>query len=160
MLGSIIMDAFPFYVTKSQRVPLSWKLLVIIGSVVSNEQQNGNLTDQSEVLASQNSSAQAQVSSTKKYNFLLNEADFEKLVEDSFMKIINGELEKIKFPHTLSVQQKKIVHPRAENCGINTKSDGTRYRVLYLFQDNREVQKQSVAQIISSQLQEVNKCYK
>ena len=90
MLGSIIMDAFPFYVTKSQRVPLSWKLLVIIGFVVSNEQQNGNLTDQSEVLASQNSSAQAQVSSTKKYNFLLNEADFEKLVEDSFMKIINS----------------------------------------------------------------------
>ena len=160
MLGLIIMDALPFYVTKSQRVPLSWKLLVIIGSVVSNEQQNGNLTDQSEDLASQNSSAQAQVSSTKKYNFLLNEPDFEKLVEDSFMKIINGELEKIKFPHTLSVQQKKIVHPRAENCGINTKSDGTRYRVLYLFKDNRKVQKQSVAQIISSQLQEVNKCNK
>ena len=86
----------------------------------------------------------------------MNEADFEKWVEDSFMKIINGELETIKFPHTLSIQQREIIHHRAENCGLNTKSDGTRYRVLYLFKENREVQKQSSTQIISSQLQEAS----
>ena len=44
-----------------------------------------------------------------------------------------------KFPSTLSAEQRKIVHERAESCGLFTQSQGTRYRCVYLHKNNSEI---------------------
>ena len=91
---------------------------------------------------------------TKKFQFVLSDSDFERLVVESFAKLLNDEETMIKFPHTLTVKQREIIHEKALMNGLNSKSEGTRFRVLYLFKDNREVEKQTERQIVSSQLQE------
>ena len=77
---------------------------------------------------------------------------FERLVVESFAKLLNDEVTTIKFPHTITVKQREIIHEKAIMNGLNSKSEGTRFRVLYLFKDNREVEKQTERQIVSSQL--------
>ncbi len=36
-----------------------------------------------------------------------------------------------KFPHTLTVKQREFIHKKAEALSLSTKSEGTRYRVVY-----------------------------
>jgi len=87
---------------------------------------------------------------TKKFQFVMS--DFERLVVDSFAKLLNDE---VKFPHTLTVKQREIINEKAIMNGLNSKSEGTRYRVLYLFKDSRVVETQpEQRQIVSTQLQE------
>ena len=73
--------------------------------------------------------------------FILNDADFENLVEESFTKIISNEVETVKFPHTLTIKHREFIHKKTEDCSLSTKSEGTRNRVVYLF---REVMAQPV----------------
>ena len=40
---------------------------------------------------------------------------------------------------TLSAEQRKIVHERAESCGLLTQSQGTRYRCIYLYKNKSEI---------------------
>jgi hypothetical protein len=70
--------------------------------------------------------------------------DFERLVVESFTKLITNEVTQIKFPHSLTVKQREIIHysRKGYKNGLNSKSEGTRYRILYLFKDSREVEKQ------------------
>jgi hypothetical protein len=67
--------------------------------------------------------------------FILDDADFENLVEESFTKIISNEVEAVKFSHNLTVKQREFIHKKAQDLSLSTKSEGTRYRVLYLFKD-------------------------
>ncbi len=73
---------------------------------------------------------------TKKFQFVLSDSDFERLVVESFAKLLNDEVTTIKFPHTLTVKQREIIHEKAIMNGLHSKSEGTRFRVLYLFKDN------------------------
>jgi len=86
-------------------------------------------------------------------NSILNDADFENSVEESFAKIISNEVETVKFPHTLTVKQREFIHKKAEDCSLSTKSEGTRYRVVYLFRDKNLYENKRKPQLISSQLQ-------
>jgi hypothetical protein len=76
---------------------------------------------------------------TKKFQFVLSDSDFERLVVESFAKLLNDEVTTIKFLHTLTVKQREIIHEKAIMNGLKSKNEGTRFRVLYLFKDNREV---------------------
>ena len=75
-------------------------------------------------------------------------------MEDSFTKIINNEVETVKFLHTFTVKQREFIHKKAEDLSLSTKSEGTRYRVVYLFKDVNVYGNKRKAQLISSQLQE------
>ena len=75
-------------------------------------------------------------------------------MEESLKKIINNEVETVKFPHTLTVKQREFIHKKAEDLSLSTKSEGTRYRVVYLFKDVNVYDNKRKAQLISSQLQE------
>ena len=79
---------------------------------------------------------------TKKFQFVMSDSDFERLVVESFAKLLNDEVTTIKFHHTLTVKQREIIHEKAIMNGLNSKSEGTRYRVLYLFKDSRVVETQ------------------
>ncbi len=59
--------------------------------------------------------------SARNFQFILNNFDFENLVEDSFKKIINNEVETVKFPLTLTVKQRELIHKKAEDFSLSTK---------------------------------------
>jgi hypothetical protein len=52
------------------------------------------------------------LNSARNFQFILNNTDFENLVEESFKKIINNEVETVKFPHTLTVKQREFIHKK------------------------------------------------
>jgi hypothetical protein len=62
------------------------------------------------------------------------------------------EVETVKFPHTLTVNASLFI--KKEDLSLSTKSEGTRYRVVYLFKDVNVYDNKRKAQLISSQLQE------
>jgi hypothetical protein len=74
-------------------------------------------------------------------------------VKESFTKIISNEVETVKFPHTLTVKQREFIHKKAQDLSLSTKSEGTRYRVLYLFKGKNLYDNRRKPQLISSQFQ-------
>lgn len=72
------------------------------------------------------------IATTKKFTFILNDNDFNSLVEKAFSSVKNDEILCYKFPHTLTENQRKIIHERAETLNLVTKSQENRFRVLYL----------------------------
>ena len=53
------------------------------------------------------------------------DTDFERLVVESFTKLINDEVTSIKFPHTLTIKQREIIREKAIKNGLDSKSEGT-----------------------------------
>ena len=62
---------------------------------------------------------------TKKFQFIVCDSDFERLVAESFTKLINNEVTTIKFPHTLTIKQREIIREKAIKNGLDSKSEGT-----------------------------------
>ena len=97
---------------------------------------------------------------SRKFQFFLPDEHFERLVEEAFSKIVNGELDIYKFSSQLTIKQRESIHERAKKHNLSTKSQGTRYRVLYLFKDSAQAsslsssQSQSTRQQASQSLQD------
>jgi hypothetical protein len=48
--------------------------------------------------------------------------DFEIIIKKAFEKVQNGEVDQFKFPSALSSDQRKVIHEKAEACGLFTLS--------------------------------------
>jgi hypothetical protein len=83
---------------------------------------------------------------SRKFQFFLPDEHFERLVEEAFSKIVNGELDIYKFSSQLTIKQRESIHERAKKHNLSTKSQGTRYRVLYLFKDSAQASSLSSSQ--------------
>jgi hypothetical protein len=57
--------------------------------------------------------------------------DFDIIIKKAFEQVQNGEVDQFKFPSTLSSDQRKVIHEKAEAFDLFTVSQGTRYRCIY-----------------------------
>ena len=96
-----------------------------------SESQNSQIAIDENVAGEIQANTISDSNSARNFHFISNNSDFEKLVEDSFTKIINNEVETVKFPHTLTVKQREFIHKKAQDLSLSTRKQLIwNYRIL------------------------------
>ena len=67
-------------------------------------------------------SIQEQTKKPTKFIFSVRTEDFEIIIEKAFEQVQNGVVDQFKFPSALSSDQRKVIHEKAEACGLFTLS--------------------------------------
>ena len=75
------------------------------------------------------------VATKRTFSFKLSENEFNDLVDKALSQVETGEISFFKFPYTLNSPQRKIIHKKAAKSGLKTKSEGKRYRIIYLYKN-------------------------
>jgi anthranilate/para-aminobenzoate synthase component I len=78
------------------------------------------VTTHESIQESTHDSIQEHTKEPTKFIFSVRTEDFEIIIKRAFEQIQNGEIYQFKFPSALSSDQRKVIHGKAEECGLFT----------------------------------------